>query len=535
MLLSRSACAVTSGRRPSDERRREGGHEPKRWRARPQGRPRVDKGRRAGRAAHLRLHDALHVGGPAVLAGHQHAGAGHQPVADHHLRSRASGAGGQGLSGQPGRWEQLATPEPPRLPQPCQAAVCSNPSPAAAAQPPSSPAAAAAAAAAGPTFSTLSPRISFMALHSGSNLARSSSCGQAGGRAGRAQPQPPLLLASNRACLVAAPGCCFPQPTHPGVHHSNPQQSPSSAPAAPPAEPPAGSARTFFFFSSSSSSSLRPSRVQETSFLPSYSLSCCTMYLRAGGQAGRAPGPRQPPPAQRRGAHPPGTQQAGAAGGRAQHGRVTARSRTHRWRRPAAAPRSPSSSGAPRRASAPRRGGSRRSRSRCRTGPPSCGSRSPSGWWPRRLSKAGGRAATRRQAAGALEPLPRVSALAGSMHAAAQGRRRAGMSSERRAGGRLQAGPVPRTALGGVEAQQLGQLGPVLRVLVHAQLEVLGEGLVELGVVVLQQAGAVGSWVCMVVHSGGAGRTSGQGVSQTAAAPRHSARPAALAAPRWAP
>ena len=48
----------------------------------------------------------------------------------------------------------------------------------------------------------------------------------------------------------------------------------------------------------------------------------------------------------------------------------------------------------------------------------------------------------------------------------------------------LQAGQlIP--GLGAVVPQQLGQLGPVLAVLMDAQLQVLAEGLVELGVVVL--------------------------------------------------
>ena len=36
------------------------------------------------------------------------------------------------------------------------------------------------------------------------------------------------------------------------------------------------------FFSSSDSSNLRPSLVTDTSFLPSYSLSCCTQYSSMG-------------------------------------------------------------------------------------------------------------------------------------------------------------------------------------------------------------------------------------------------------------
>merc|ERR1712178_553762 len=36
------------------------------------------------------------------------------------------------------------------------------------------------------------------------------------------------------------------------------------------------------FLSSSDSSNLRPSLVTETSFLPSYSLSCCTQYSSIG-------------------------------------------------------------------------------------------------------------------------------------------------------------------------------------------------------------------------------------------------------------
>lgn len=39
---------------------------------------------------------------------------------------------------------------------------------------------------------------------------------------------------------------------------------------------------SIFFFSSSSSSMTRPSLVTHTSFLPSYSLSCCTAYSSMG-------------------------------------------------------------------------------------------------------------------------------------------------------------------------------------------------------------------------------------------------------------
>jgi len=49
---------------------------------------------------------------------------------------------------------------------------------------------------------------------------------------------------------------------------------------------------SFFAFSSSVSSSCRPSLVQHTSFLPSYSLSCCTAYSSMGSTMNSTSRPR---------------------------------------------------------------------------------------------------------------------------------------------------------------------------------------------------------------------------------------------------
>jgi len=47
-------------------------------------------GGHGGVAQGLRLHDALHVGAPAVLARHQHTGRVHRALAHHHLRAYAA-------------------------------------------------------------------------------------------------------------------------------------------------------------------------------------------------------------------------------------------------------------------------------------------------------------------------------------------------------------------------------------------------------------------------------------------------------------